>query len=70
MTPLQKPEGSSLSKIEMFAGKYTPDVLVAFLFALLLGAIVCANLSDGINNKLTDGILLLIGFFAGNKVQK
>lgn len=57
------------SRIDLLTGKHTKDILVAILIIIILLVISFGNLENSFQDRLFDGFLALIGFFAGSKIK-
>jgi len=64
------PQGEEpTSKLDLLTGKYTKDIIVGILILSILIVIVFTSLSEKVVDRLLDGLLALIGFFAGSKIK-
>jgi hypothetical protein len=67
---IQNPQGEdTISKLDLLTGKYTKDVIVGILILSFLATLIFANIPEKISDRLLDGMLALIGFFAGSKFK-
>jgi hypothetical protein len=65
------PQGEEpTSKIDLLTGKYTKDIIVGILIIAILLLLLKSGLSEKVSDRLLDGLLALIGFFAGSKIKE
>jgi hypothetical protein len=62
--------GSPLSAVDLFSGKHTRLIIVAFLVLVLLGIIAFCNLEEKTSAALLNVLLLLVGFLTGSETSK